>query len=204
MARDERRVGPIDDDELVRHALGVGEAEAVAGALRGDALAPEPLGPEVERLGRGDAREDAVHHAGPGPPRDRARVLEEREVGAGAAQLVGVEQVVDARIVLVDRLLDEPHAKDASVEIDVPGRIARDRRDVVDALELHEDPLLQPQSGRPPRAADRLSDRRIAGLETHAQRHTARMNRHIAEVPNPEPPPHPQPTDPPPTAVTQT
>ena len=67
MPRDERRVGPIDDDELVRHALGVGEREAVAGALGGDALAAEPVGPEVERLGRGDARDDAC---APSPGRD--------------------------------------------------------------------------------------------------------------------------------------
>jgi hypothetical protein len=148
MPRDERRVGPIHDDELVRHALGIREAEAVARALGGHALAGEPLLPEVERRGRGDARDDAVHHAGARSPGDRAGVLEEREVGTGAAQLVGVEQMVDARIVLVDRLLDEPHTEDASVEIDVAGCVARDRRDVMDAFKLHEHPLLQPQSGR--------------------------------------------------------
>ena len=74
---------------------------------------------------------------GAGPARDRARVLEERDVGAGAAELVRVEQVVDGRIVLVDGLLDHPEAQHARVEVDVAGRVAGDRRDVMDAFELH-------------------------------------------------------------------
>jgi hypothetical protein len=46
--------------------------------------------------------------------------------------------VVDGRVVLVDRLLHEPQAEHADVELDVGGRVARDRGDVVDAFELHE------------------------------------------------------------------
>ena len=64
-----------------------------------------------------------------------ARVLEEGDVRAGAALLVGVEEVVDRRVVLVDGLLDEPQAEDARVEVDVPGGVARDARDVMDPLE---------------------------------------------------------------------
>ncbi len=66
-----------------------------------------------------------------------ARVLEERDVGARAAQLVGVEEVVDGRVVLVDRLLDHPQPEDAGVEVDVAGCVAGDARDVVDAFEAH-------------------------------------------------------------------
>ena len=55
----------------------------------------------------------------------------------GLAALVGVEQVVDGRVVLVDRLLDDPEAEHAHVEVDVPRRVAGDAGDVVDALELH-------------------------------------------------------------------
>ncbi len=138
MARDERRVGPVDDRELVLHPFGIGEHEAVARALGRDALAVQTRGPEVERVGRGDARDDAMHHAGARPAGHRAGVLEERQVGARTAELVGVEQVVDARIVLVDGLLDHPQAEDARVEVDVPASVAGDRRDVVDAFKLHE------------------------------------------------------------------
>ena len=148
VARDQRLVGAIDDDELVRHALGVGERKAGARALRGDALAAEAVGPEVERLARADPREDAVHHARPRAARRRTRVLEERQIGPAAAELVGVEEVVDARIVLVDGLLDHPQTQQASVEIDVPGGVARDRRDVVNPLQLHREcSIAAPGSG---------------------------------------------------------
>ena len=99
------------------------------------ALAGEPLLPEVERLVGADAADDRVHHPGARPAAPRARVLEEGDVGARAALLVGVEEVVDGRVVLVDRLLDQPQAEHARVEVDVPRRVARDQRDVVDALE---------------------------------------------------------------------
>ena len=72
----------------------------------------------------------------PAPARPaRARILEERDVGARAALLVGVEEVVDGRVVLVDRLLDEPQTEHAGVEVDVPGRVAGDQGDVVDPFE---------------------------------------------------------------------
>jgi len=45
--------------------------------------------------------------------------------------------VVHGRVVLVDRLLDEPEPERAGVELDVLRRVARDRGDVVDAFELH-------------------------------------------------------------------
>jgi hypothetical protein len=78
-----------------------------------------------------------VDHPRAGPAGRSAGVLEERQVAAGRAVLVGVEQVIDGRVVLVDGLLDHPQAQDSDVELDVAGRVAGDRRDVVDALELH-------------------------------------------------------------------
>jgi hypothetical protein len=78
-----------------------------------------------------------MHHAGAGAAGDRVRVLEEGEVGAGAGVLVAVEEVVDARIVLVDGLGGQPQAQHARVEIDVAARVSGDRADVVDAFELH-------------------------------------------------------------------
>ena len=79
----------------------------------------EPVGPEVERGAVRDAEDDAVHHAGPGAAAAGARILEERDVRAGRAFLVGVEEVVDRRVVLVDGLLHEPQPEDARVEVDV-------------------------------------------------------------------------------------
>jgi len=77
-----------------------------------------------------------VDHPGPGRAPGGVRVLEEREVGARGAFLVGVEEVVDGRVVLIDRLLDQAQAQHAHIEVDVEGRVPRDRRDVVDSLEL--------------------------------------------------------------------
>ncbi len=90
---------------------------------------------------RTDAVDDAVHHSGTRPARDRAGVLEEGQVRARLGVLVPVEEVVDAGVVLVDGLRGQPQPEDARVEVDVAPRVARDRADVVDPLELH---------GRPP------------------------------------------------------
>ena len=87
--------------------------------------------------GRADPPDDRVHHPGARLAARRAGVLEERDVRAGAAALVGVEEVVDGRIVLVDGLLHQPQTQHPGVEVDVPGRVAGDQRDVVDPFELH-------------------------------------------------------------------
>ena len=76
-----------------------------------------------------------MDHAGARPAGRRARVLEEGQLGARASLLVGVEQVVDARVVLVDRLGGQAQTEDARVEVEVPERVPGDRGDVVDAFE---------------------------------------------------------------------
>ena len=78
-----------------------------------------------------------MHHPVTGAPGRGAGVLEEGDVAAGAAALVGVEQVVDGRIVLVDRLLHHPQAQQPRVEVDVRRCVAGDRGHVVDAFEAH-------------------------------------------------------------------
>ena len=162
MLGDQRLIGDLRYHELVIEALGVAEAQAVPVALRLVAAGPQTLRPEVEGLGRADPPHDSVHHSGAGAPRRRAGKLEEGEVGPWVAPLVGIEEVVDGRLILVDRLLDQPQPEQAGVEVDVALRVGRDRRDVVDALELH-DPLTTqdsaaigpPSPGRAPRRAPR-------------------------------------------------
>src|SRR5919204_52210 len=92
---------------------------------------------EVDRLVGYDSPLDRVHHPGARASLPRPGVLEERDVGARIALLVGVEEVVDGRIVLVDGLLDEPEAERPRVELDIARRVGRDRRDVMDPFELH-------------------------------------------------------------------
>ena len=119
---DERRVLVGDHRDLEGQALRILEAKAGVGALRWDVLSGEPLLPEVERLVGGDAEDDPVHHSRACAPGACVRVLEERQVAACTPLLVGVEEVVDGRVILVHGLLDEPQAEDANVEVDVAGR----------------------------------------------------------------------------------
>ena len=88
---------------------------------------------------KGSAGSDLTffEYPGAGVAWARARVLEERDVVAGAALLVAVEEVVDGRVVLVDALLDEPQAQQARVELDVAGGVPGDCGYVVDTFELH-------------------------------------------------------------------
>ena len=138
MVGDQRLVRALAGDQGVPQALGVAEREgAVLVALAGDALVGQAALPEVDRLGRGDAPADGMHHPGAGLALPRARVLEEGDVVARRALLVAVEEVVDGRVVLVDALLDEAQAQDAGVEVEVARGVAGDRGDVVHAVELH-------------------------------------------------------------------
>src|SRR6266446_1905681 len=88
-----------------------------------------------------------MDHALAGPARPRAWVFEEGQVESGAALVVAVEEVVDRRVVLVDRLLDQAQTQPARVEVHVGLRIAGDRCDVMNAFELHAPPNL-PHGGR--------------------------------------------------------
>ena len=103
--------GTSTTSELVVEALGVGEAQA----------APVPLGldrrwrraaPPRNRATSCEATRQTIRCtiAGARPPRRRAGVLEEGQVGAGVALLVGEEEVVDGRVVLVDGFLDQAQA----------------------------------------------------------------------------------------------
>ena len=84
-----------------------------------------------------DAPDNRVHHARTRRPAPSARVLEESDVGTDAPHLVRVEEVVDGRVILVDRFLDEAEPERADVEVDVLRRVRGDAGDVVDAFELH-------------------------------------------------------------------
>ena len=138
-----RLVRGLDVPDLQAEALGVSEGQTVAVAGHLDAPALQAVIPERDGVGRGDPPDDGVDHAPSCTPAARAGVLEERDVGAGASGLVCVEQVVDGGVVLVHGLLHQAQPEDARVEVDVPGRVAGDRRYVMDAFQLHRFPLLR-------------------------------------------------------------
>ena len=69
-------------------------------------------------------------------PFGRRGPIKESKVGAGRGNAVAIEQVVGASVVLVDRLLDQPHAEGAGVKAEIGRRLGGDRRQVVDAAQL--------------------------------------------------------------------
>ena len=131
--RRQRLVGHVGDEQLMLEPLGIGEQQALVRPGR----LWQPVLPVVERLRRADAPEDPVDHPVARAPAREPRVLEERQVAAGARRGLGVEEVVDGRVVLVDGLLDQPKSEHPHVELDVGGGVSRDRRDVVDPFEAH-------------------------------------------------------------------
>src|SRR5207344_141493 len=133
----ERLIRRLDVPDLEAEALRIGERQAVAFAGHLDALALQALLPERHGVGRADPPYNRMHHPPARAPAAGTRILEEGDVGAGARGLVGVEQVVDRGVVLVHGLLHQAQPEDARVEVDVPGRVAGDRRHVVDAFQLH-------------------------------------------------------------------
>src|SRR4051812_13724386 len=95
----ERSVGSVRDHQLETEALAILELQAAPVAARRDVLRRQPLGPEVQRLLGRDAEYGRVDHAVARTATRRSRILEEGDVRPGRAVLVGVEQVVDRRVV---------------------------------------------------------------------------------------------------------
>ena len=139
--------GTRRDHELVVQPFRIDEADDVAVARRRRRARPRSRAPPTE-----PTRQTTVCTM-PLPARPFAApgILEERDVGARVALLVGVEEVVDGRVVLVDGLLHEPQPQHAGVVLDVLRRVARDAGDVMDSLQLH---LRSPQVNG---TSDRLS-----------------------------------------------
>ena len=150
---DQRRIGNVDHHQLVLEALGVEEHQRVVVARALGVVVGQPRGPEVQRVGGADPPHHPVDHSLAGLALWQARVLEEGEVRAGVALLVGVEEVVDRRVVLVDALLDQAQPHHARVEVHVARGVAGDRGDVVDAFELHALDHRPTRKGRPVRGA---------------------------------------------------
>src|SRR5437764_5087047 len=140
MVGDQRLVVNGGDGELVLEALWISEEERIPalGPARLDAVLAKPLGPEVERVAGGDAPHDPMDHPVAGATALDPGVLEERQVRARVPLLVRVEQVINARVVLVDGLLDESQPEYPRIEVHVSLAVLGDRRDVVDAVELHD------------------------------------------------------------------
>lgn len=99
-------------------------------ALRRQALDP----PSEARFARNPQRgsNDAVRAAALATDRP----IKEGKVAPGRAFPIGVEKMIGADIVLVDRALHQPHAEHTGVEAVIAGCVGGNRRQMVDAAEL--------------------------------------------------------------------
>ena len=59
--------------------------------------------------------------------------LEEGQIGPWTSQLIAIKEVIGRNIVLIHRLLHEPHAKHLSIKRDVAGCVPTDSRYMVEA-----------------------------------------------------------------------
>ena len=117
-------------------------AEAALGGADRRTVALEPVRPEGKarpRHGERDFGGEAVARA----RRRHLRPGKEGEVGAWPALGVGIEEVVGAGIVLVDAFLDQLHAENPGVEIEILLRRSGNRRDVVQTVSTARCPLLR-------------------------------------------------------------
>jgi hypothetical protein len=96
----------------------------------------ETLLPPGEALPPRDAQARAHDTVG-AAPLTSDRPVEKGEVGARRGETVRVEQVIGADVILVDRLLDEPHAERGRVEGVIAGGIGGQGGEVVDAGQVH-------------------------------------------------------------------
>ena len=131
------RFGARDANEREAHAVGIGEGqnrltETLLDRLVRHAFFDEAVCPIADgafRYAEHGLLREADTVAAPRSMRPR----EERQDRTGMADLVAEIQMVGAGIVVVDRLLDEPKAKNARVEIEIAGRITRNRGHMMNA-----------------------------------------------------------------------
>ena len=128
-ALDERDLHPVRIDEW-QDLL----AESRLERLQRRRVLLQPRAPVVEA-----ARRNLERHFGrEAVAKARRRHLRPRKKGEVRPWMslgVGVEEVVRAGIVLIHALLDEPHAEDAGVEVEILLRRSRDRCDVMQSVD---------------------------------------------------------------------
>ena len=105
-----QRQPAVDLDDIAGHGAGLFQA----------------IPPVAEGLFARDAQARARDRIG-SAPLGGGREIEEGEIGAGIGFAVGIEQVIGADVVLVDGLLDQPHAEQAGVKGHIVPRLRRDR-----------------------------------------------------------------------------
>jgi hypothetical protein len=97
---------------------------------------PEAITPVAETFLAGNAQPGARDAVG-SAPLGCGRKIEERQIGAGIGLSVGVEQMIGADIVLIDGLLDQPHAEQAGIKGQILARFRGYRGQMMNPGQLH-------------------------------------------------------------------
>ena len=131
--RRQRLVARVVDEQLERQPLRVVERQRILGTRSPPTRVAQKSSDSCE-----PTRNETVCTI-PSPARPRGEPGYSKNVMSAPDEplLVRVEEVVDGRVVLVDRLLHHAQPEHARVELDVRRRVAGDAGDVMDAFELH-------------------------------------------------------------------
>src|SRR6266576_1261314 len=105
--------------------------------VRAKSCTVSTIGPRPRIWCSAGAGQACARNAVAAAPLRRGRKVEEGEVGAGIGAPVGIEQMVGAHIVLVDGLLDQPHAEQAGIKGQILARLGGNRGQMVNARQLH-------------------------------------------------------------------
>ena len=124
-------------------------AEALFNRLDGCAVSLQPRAPELEASER-HLEPHLDRHAVAEARRRHVAPRKERQVGAGPTLRIRIEQVIGAGIVLVHALLDQAHAEDTGIEVEVFLRRSGDGGDVMKAVDSAHDNLAMIRKWRNP------------------------------------------------------
>ena len=102
----------------------------------------ESRAPILERA-RGNRQRDLDAESDAEPARRRILKREEGEIGARMSRRVGIKEVIRVRRILIHTLLHQAHAEHAGVEVEILLRVAGDRRDVMNAVDVGHGELCQ-------------------------------------------------------------
>src|SRR6266571_5060936 len=127
MSRHKRMILSRTGDQLETETLAFDR-----GFQSGRRQAPRP---ELKGFRGSDPKGDPVDHPRARTSAHQAWIFKEGQVRTRAAIFIRVKEVVDRRVVLVDRLLDEPQAHDPGIELEVLSGVGGDGADVVDTVQ---------------------------------------------------------------------
>jgi hypothetical protein len=98
--------------------------------------------PPLQRGLTADAQPGVDDTVGASPLRD-SRPIKKSQVCAGTSLSVGIEEMIGGDVVLVDGLFHQTHSENACIKRVIARGVCRDRCEMMDTVELHDEILYQ-------------------------------------------------------------